>query len=490
MPGRAASVVGQPSSGGGWVKWAISGGWISREKTGRVFETDPWDGVWGRRPTLLCAHFWCFFATWPVSFVEIAGIPLLVAVLIRMHRNWRYVLSMLLQPLFVAAASFWVVQLVSRWWAIGGQGQWLEQAGQVRWLWALGLMWPVIQHRRSLAVTLGIGCLIGNATQLSQFLHVQLGWPVPTWDRAADRYSGWWPPVICGTVLVAALGLHLPGLLLPGPVCRRLLAGLACVVTTAGILASGTRGAWVAGAGLIVVCAIAAVVVGRNRGQQGNGSTAVTHPNPSLGEGLWKRRAVAITVVVLLLFAGIVGWQFTGGSIARRFELARQEIATALAKGEYRTDTGARIGMAIWAWELFRDHPWGGVGAGVYKPAVQQMLSSRGVDASGQSVHDHAHNGILHIAATTGLAGLIPALAVIVIGLRNAWVLGTDRWRRFGAYEWAPAGALVGLLLVSAFDPVHLNAQTGALLATLLGLCPSFVPHSSPPGMRSPGGAG
>jgi hypothetical protein len=43
-----------------------------------------------------------------------------------------------------------------------------------------------------------------------------------------------------------------------------------------------------------------------------------------------------------------------------------------------------------------------------------------------------------------------------------------------GSYAAGPGFAIIGLLMVGMFDPVQLNAQTGALLATLfaLSLCP------------------
>ena len=40
-----------------------------------------------------------------------------------------------------------------------------------------------------------------------------------------------------------------------------------------------------------------------------------------------------------------------------------------------------------------------------------------------------------------------------------------------GSYAAGPAFALLGLLLAGLFDPVQLNAQTAALMATLMGLC-------------------
>ena len=436
--------------------------WIRRDRAAAVFSGDPWPGLFGRYPTLAAAHLWCFFVSWPVTFVELAGIPLLVCTLARMHRNYRYIPSIILQPLVIAVALFGIVQFASGLWTLD-RAQWLQQAGSIRWLWSLCALWPVIQHRRALILTLMAGILVGNCGQLSQALHVYAHLPTPTWPRAEDRISGWWPPVVCGTVLTAALGLHLPSTILAATARARILSTAAALATLAGIFASGTRGAWLASAMLTLLVVPAAIAV-RLRSTQTSTS-------------LRRRGPLIATLVILLMLAG-AGAAALGPSIARRASLAWNDISTAVEHHDYRTDTGARIGMALWAIDLFRQHPVQGVGAGSFRPAARELLRTQGVDPDTQSVHDHAHNALLHVAATTGLLGLIPALLVIILSLRNSCALGRERWQT-SSVEWGPLAALLGLLLVSLFDPVHINAQTSALLAVILSLSPSFIPVSS-----------
>ncbi|HLO42307.1 MAG TPA: O-antigen ligase family protein [Phycisphaerales bacterium] len=451
-------------------RWKIPAApWISRTKVQHLFDTDPWTGLFGKNITLAAAYLWCFLVTWPVSVVELAGVPLLVCTLLRMHRNWRYIPSILLQPLPIAASIFGLVQLASGLWTLDHR-QWVEQAGAMRWLWSLFVLWPLIQHRRGFIIALTLGALVGNCTQLSQFLHTSLGWPTPTWPRAPDRYSGWWPPVVCGTILTAVLGLHLPSIFFATTTRERVFAASAATLTLVCIFASGTRGAWLAALGLITLTTLTAIIAHWRR--------------PSIhAQGRSSRTTlllIAAGTIALLVTGGIV-WGKLGGSISRRYDLARDEIRAALNTGEYRTDTGARIGMAIWAIEHFREHPIRGVGAGSYRPATQALLAARGVDPSRQAVHDHAHNAILQIAATTGLLGLLPALSVVLLAFANAFGLGRERAPGLGAYEWGPLCALTGLALISLFDPVHINAQTSALLALILSLCPSFIPPPSQP---------
>lgn len=54
--------------------------------------------------------------------------------------------------------------------------------------------------------------------------------------------------------------------------------------------------------------------------------------------------------------------------------------------------------------------------------------------------------------------------------------IGIDPWNTFGggAYDLAPAFALVGLLLAGMFDTVLVNTQEAALIWTLVALCVPF----------------
>lgn len=451
----------------GWVSRVLSAPWIDRARTNRLYSTDPWDGFFGRKFTLPWAYVWCFFVSWPVSIVEFSGIPLMIAVLARVHRSVRFIPSILLQPLLLAVAIFGIIQFISLLWS-QDRAEGIDQAGSIRWLWSLFMLWSVIEYRRSLIIVLAAGFLIGNASQASQFLHIQLDWPTPTWDRAPDRYSGWWPPVVGGSVLTAALGLHLPAVFLPGSMRTRILAAAASFITLTGIFATGTRGAWIASAALIPIVAFACVVV------RGRAAPVDRPASRASSQARWVLAASCVVVIA----AGML-WIWMGDAVSRRIALARQDIAAALTSRDFSSDTGARLGMALVAIDLFREHPWLGVGTGSYRPAAESLVRERAEETSAWRIHDHAHNGLLHIAATTGVLGLCSALLVVILALRNAVHLGLARWQRHGAYEWGPAGALVGLLAVSMFDPVHINAQTSAMLAVLLSLCPSFVPDSS-----------
>jgi len=163
------------------------------------------------------------------------------------------------------------------------------------------------------------------------------------------------------------------------------------------------------------------------------------------------------------------------GPIGERVARAREEIGAAVEKHQYHSDMGGRVLMAYWGGREFLAHPIAGVGAGGFHVwAVTHMRDEGDVDPD-PPIHAHAHNAALHIAATTGVVGLLLAGSVAALGLIGAvrttpiaGAPGSERGR--GAHSMAPFFGIVGLLLAGFTDPVHLNAQTGALLAALLAM--------------------
>jgi O-antigen ligase len=270
--------------------------------------------------------------------------------------------------------------------------------------------------------------------------------------------------VVGGSLLVGALGLHLPAALM-GRGRMRMIAAAAALITLLGIFATGTRGAWLAAAALCL----------------GGVCTAIARIRP--------RRRMLAAIAAALLVSGLAGaavWMASGDGVKRRLEQASTEITRALKHQDYDSDTGARLRMARLAIQAVREHPVRGLGAGGFRPFMAEQLKS---EPSSARIHAHAHNAFLHIAATTGLPGLLLAAAIMFTAIRGG-LAGLGR-EGLGTYAAGPAFALLGLLLVSPFDPVHLNAQTGAFLATLFALCLESRPAPKPlPWGRRTGPAG
>lgn len=324
------------------------------------------------------------------------------------------------------------------------RAQGFDELGQIRW-GLLGLaLWPVIEYRTVLMGALIVGLHLGQTMQVTHGIGVLADIEWLRWNRMPGRWSGWWDPVVGGTLLVGLLGLHLPAAAWGTGRWRMMgLVGSACAA--GGIVATGTRGAWLAALGLVGLAAV----------------------------GIWwrsKRRlalAGAVLAMVFVLGASVAGIAVLAGTgLTDRVESAWTEIGNAVREGDFSTDTGARIGMALWAAEAWESHPVVGVGTGGYQSWVLANVPRK----NGQElrVHAHAHNALLHIAATGGLVGV--SIALLFYGSAVSSAMRCVPGDGPAGYRDGPAMALLGLGLVSAFDPIHLNAQTGALLAVLVVL--------------------
>jgi O-antigen ligase len=405
----------------------------------------------GHRIHLACALLFCFLLTWPVSIVQFAGLPLMVIFALRVPHIWRTWGSLAVQPLLIAIAVFAAWLAISLLWTPDLR-QGLGELSDTRWVWILWLFWPVMMHRRLLIAALAIGFFCGMLSQLLHVVGLRAGIDWLVWPRLPDRNSGWWDPVVGGTMLIGALGLHLPAAVM-GRGRVRLLAIAAAAVTLVAIFATGTRGAWIAAAALVALTIAIAMA---------------WHVGVARGTPLVRRLSPLLMLSAAALIVGVLAFALVGDSISRRIAEARHEIARIVDHGDYETYTGARILMARCAMEALRDKPVFGTGAGGYQSWSRQQLARRDQQHLAPYIHSHAHNAALHIAATLGIVGLALAAAIIALTLRGGLALDPGR---LGTYDAGPAFAILGLVLVSATDVVHMNSQTVALLATLMALC-------------------
>jgi O-antigen ligase len=400
----------------------------------------------------------CLLLCGPTSFVEFAGAPMAVVFVLRIPYIWRTWGSFAVQPWFLAFLAWAGWQAITLCWT-PDRHQGLHELSANRWLWIPFMLWPVMRRRQWLIAGLAIGMLLGNLSQVIQEIGVRFHIPGITFHRLPDRNSGWWDPVIGGSLLTAALGLHLPAALMGQGRWRWIGLG-GVIVSLLGIGATGTRGAWL---GAAFLCEMAI-------------SISVFRERP------WKRMLarLAIVLAVTALIVGAVVW-LKGDAIRRRTEAARQEIARAIdpEHPDIHSDTGARVLMAQLAVQAVKERPLRGVGAGGYRTWSRAWLAARAIDPDGAPIHQHAHSTPLHIAATTGLIGLALGALVVAISLYGGFTeLGP---RATASYAAGPAFALIGLLMAGLFDPVELNSQTAAVMSALMGLCLVSRPQGAPP---------
>jgi O-antigen ligase len=257
---------------------------------------------------------------------------------------------------------------------------------------------------------------------------------------------------------------------------------LGVLVTILAIFATGSRGAWLASAALVGFASLVAIVRTVTRARR--------DPAPR------SLAPLAITAALILAAAGAL-LVTQRDALARRFDLARQDLAAA-REGHYGTDTGARLLMWIWAARAVDAHPLQGVGAGGYQAWTKSRIRALEGEpaAAAAPIHAHAHSAALHLAATTGLVGLSLAGAAAALAVLGPAV---GRVRRTpapspppidppppasGAYAHAAPLGVLGLLLAGTFDVVQLNTQTAAVLFTLLPFCMVALPAPRPAPLR------
>lgn len=423
----------------------MNGTWVGRDRAERAFARQQAKAPVGAVAYAALASIVVMLVPGPTSVGEIAVGLLAFFFLLRSPATMRTWMHGLGQPLPLLILLWVAWSALSLLWT-PNRPQGLDELASNRWALFILFLWPVIAWRRWFIAALAVGFLLANLAQGFQFIFQGAEW-MP-WVREPNRYPGWYDAAVGGSLLTAALGLHLPAAIM-GRGRTRLIAIAAAIVTLAGIALTGTRGAWIASTALIGCTVLVAFVM-----------------SP-------RRRTVFATLGVLAIAAIAFGLIFRT-PVTNRVNEARTEITAAFEDGNYTSPTGARIAMAGYAVEAFAAHPVRGVGAGGYKTWVDQHLIDNGIDPADRFVADHAHNALLQVAATTGLVGLALAACFLILAFRNAF-FRLDRIT-IGSYAAAPGFALLGLLFVSAFDVVHMNAQTAAVLGVLLAVTPTFIP--------------
>lgn len=423
----------------------------------------------GWRIHLGAAMFYCFFLGWPTTFLEWAPIPLLVVWLVRVPRSHRVFFALVREPVVWLTLAFAAWQALSFIWT-PDRAHGVKDFGQFRWALVLGTLWPVLDGRRWLIGAVAAGFVVGQCSQGLHLVGSVFEIESLTWSRPENRNSGWWDPAVAGTLLVGVVGLHLGGLAsLEQPRARRLSTALAVVAGT-GLAATGTRGAWLAAAVLVLLVA-ARVLVGRfRRARESAATTGGRARGPSLG-------ALIGVSSVLVATAG-VAWLTLGEGARARIAAGVGEVRGAIERGDFSTDTGARVIMLRWAVDGALEHPVRGLGVGGFNSYCKQRVAEldlrreaalAGGDPADRDIrpprlHRHAHNQMLHTLCAQGVPGgvllLLLALELARGGLRP----------RAPFEHTGPGWALVGLMLVSLFDSVLLNQQTAALWWTLAAL--------------------
>jgi O-antigen ligase len=438
---ETAPKPGSDRSGGVWgacIRY-VTGAYVDRDPCDAAFERMHRRDAIGDKVMLTLGVLGLISLFGPITMMEIAMIPFFVFFLIRVINTFPVWIHGFGQPTVLAALALVAWMFVALIWS-EDRAHGLSEIGRLRWLFMMGFLFPIIEKRAVLVGAICVGIALG---QVGQVLDAFNGFGIEPIAKLVEnhegRIAGWWHPVVGGGILVAAMGLHMPAALWGSGSARMVgIAGLS--VSAIGVLATGTRGAWAAAALLCVVGLLLMVRVRRVP---------------------MKRVALAGAIGAALL--GVTGFVIRD-SIMIRINETRTELRE-MESGDYSSYSGRRVQMAHEAIGAIRAHPIHGVGTGSY----QHWCASQS-----QAYGAHAHNSTLHILATLGIVGGLLWAGLMVVVLANAY-----RWGIYAGaspYAMGPLLAIVGLMLASTTDSVHINAQSVALLGVLVALCPAYAP--------------
>lgn len=281
--------------------------------------------------------------------------------------------------------------------------------------------------RRLLGLLLGVGSMTGAYAALQTLgLDPFLKAALPSGGRAVSTLGS---PVDLGAFLVLLLPLALHW-----TVARSRASGLlALSAISSGVIASGSRGAWLAAAaGVLVYLGVAAKA---------------------------RPRAPRAALLAGLVALGVAG--LSAGVLAQR---AR------------RPADSARVEVWKTAWDAFQRQPWLGSGPDTFEQVFRRHRSEAFVRSMSSTTHfqAHAHNDLLQTLATSGALGAAAYLYLLVLLWRATLArLGEPAARATAA---ALGAGLLALFINMKFNPVSLE-----VLALAAVLCAALCALTSPP---------
>ena len=394
--------------------------------------------------------------------------------LIRLPHTWRSYKAFAGMPLLWVTLAWVGWQLLSITWTNDVDQAWDELKVQ-RMLITPLLLWPILDRAPWLVMAALAGVLAQNGVQVLQ----EVDW-VATPATAEGRLRGLIHPIHSAMWFGAGALWHLAVVVN----CRgwkRWVALALAAIAIIGLIATGSRGPWIAtGAALIA------------------GAIIVPLRRPTTR---WPVVILAACAVIAIIIAGTIAPAMS----RNRLTDAQQEIAAARERQVYWTSTGLRLGLWGWAIEVWRSAPLQGVGAGGFSVAYKQLESFKSAVetarqssmieevagyqqalASGRDVtalrgyrrgvrlaeqrydyltRDHAHSTYLHTLASQGLIGLTLLLVTLALIARQCW-----RDRPDHPYSDAMLLVLICWLVGAQFDCYELNGHQLGLLMLLAAL--------------------
>ncbi|MCC6415228.1 MAG: O-antigen ligase family protein [Opitutaceae bacterium] len=252
---------------------------------------------------------------------------------------------------------------------------WLGWHDWMFWANAYGVFWVVLNGVRARSVQVALLGCVGGLVVVATIMACYQRFVRPEWlmlgreqsEQFLSRSSG---PFGIPNSLAAFYLLVLPVLL--GLVVRRgaslaqrIVFGTIALGAMYGLFLTVSRGGWLA---LAIALSLWPLVA---------------------GIGNWRRRVAAVGVISLLLLVLGGGLYATNAGVRSRFDAMRA------ASGEW-----TRVLMWRGAWQLFKDAPWTGTGAGSYNVLFEKVRPE-----NYQMEPRWAHNDYLNTLSDYGLVG-------------------------------------------------------------------------------------
>jgi O-antigen ligase len=174
----------------------------------------------------------------------------------------------------------------------------------------------------------------------------------------------------------------------------------------------------------------------------------------------WQRsRRASMSILAFLIVLVGVMFTFNIGKISSRVGNA-YHYAVSIANGEQTRTFGAdgdRLKMLSLAWQLFRDHPWLGVGAYGWNEAVAELMAAPDPADRMEVPYNEAHNQYADDLAKGGILRLI--MNAIILLLPFLLFAGCGPYRPGPGRRFALAG-----LVLSAGFIIHSLSESMVLL--------------------------
>ncbi len=387
------------------------------------------------------------------ALTAVTGVGLAAYAILRLPHTWRTYTVLLRDPILWILAAFvgWYA-LSLAWSSDPAQGR--DELRAARALATPLVLWPVIHRAPWLITAVLIGVIAQNGAQLGHFL----GWLEKAKYNTPDRLGGLLHPVQTGAWCAAAL-CWFTAAVLSGRGRWRWLALLGAAATAAGLVATGSRGPWLAAA-----VALPALVI----------MVALGRP---------QSRRAALALAALAIVAAAAAWPLAGERIKSRVQTAVAEVTAARRDGVYWSSAGLRTAMWSWAWSAFEAHPVRGIGAGGYRNFVAThptylAAAQRKPRQAAYMLRDHPHSTYLHLLGCTGLIGGSLFAAAGILALGRCGRSASDH-----PYFDGTLFVLLTWLIGAVFDCYHLNGQLVGLLGLVVALT---LKHRLPVGYTVP----